>query len=243
VPNPTALLGALAGILAVGAIAVGWVHHQESEKKRLAQMRASVVDVDAQYANTITQLITQAIPAKPAFKLLKEALANTVVLNGGWGLADILCQTDGCVYTWKVGTGTNATFGPPQNATELTYSAKGDAIAYKVPYSQPMPAGLPNVANAPSELDVFKNVVGKLQNYKDLAVDAAFDPSTPMGMTGLAGTPKHVYKSGQFVITGPWYAMETLQNLPDISSFDSLEVSISADQSIVFKATGKYYAK
>jgi hypothetical protein len=243
VPNPVALLGALAGIVAVGAIGFGWVQHQESEKKRLAQMRAAVVDVDAQYASAIKQLVTQAVPAKPAYKLLKEALANTQVLNGGWGLADILCQPDGCVYTWKVATGTNATFVPPQNATELTYSAKGDAIAYKIAYTQPMPNGLPDVANAPSEQDVFKNVVGKFQNYKDLAVDTAFDASAPMGMTGLAGTPKHVFKSGQFVITGPWYAMDTLQNLPDISSFDSLEVSIGADQSIVFKATGKYYAK
>ena len=243
VPNPTALLGALVGIIAVGAIGGGLVYHKGQEKKRLARLRASMVDVDTQYATNIKSLVAQAFPAKTAYKQLKDALAHTPVLNGGWGLADILCQADGCVYTWKVGTGTNATFVPPQNASQLTYSAKGDTIAYKVVYTQPMQGGLPEAANAPVEQDVYKNVVGKFQDFRDLGVDTAFEAAQPLGMTGLAGTPKHVYKSGQFAVTGPWYAMDALQNLPDMSSFDSLEVSINADQSIVFKATGKYYAK
>lgn len=243
VPNPTAVLGALIAILGIGAVAGGWMYHQNQEKKRLASLRANVVDVDAQYASNLRAIITQAIPSKPAFKLLKEALAHTQMLNGGWGLADILCQPDGCTYTWKVGTGTNATFVSPQNASGLTYSARGDTIAYKIAYTQPMSAGLPDIGTAPSDQDVFKNVVGKLQAYRDLGLDTAFDASAPMGMVGLTGTPKQVFKAGQFAVTGPWYAMDTLQNLPDLSSFDSLEVSIDAQQSIVFKAMGKYYAK
>jgi hypothetical protein len=243
VPNPTVLIGVAVGVLALGAALFLWNHHQQEERKRLARLRASMVDVDTQYLNNVKALVTQATPAKPVFKLLKEALAHTEVLNHGWALADILCQVDGCTYTWKASTGTNATFVAPQNATQLTYSPKGDTIGYRLNYSQPLPAGLADASTAPSEQDVFRNVVGKFQDYKDLSVDTAFDTSAPLGMAGLAGTPKQVFKAGPFAITGPWYAMDTLQNLPDMASFDSLEVSINAEQSVVFKATGKYYAK
>lgn len=242
-PKPAYKFGMLA-LLAIIFAATANYAYDYKKKQELAELaKLSYVNVDAKYLENVSALLKAAPPAKAVFAMLKDALGHTETTNNGWALSTILCDKAGCIYNWANDGGTNRSFVPPEKATQVVFADKGDALAYRIAYAQPLPSGL--IPAQAQELDfIKKETVGQFQELVDMKVSSAFEKVDTFGVpSGLPGSPTKTYKEGAFTVIGPWYAMEVLENLPDVTAFESLELSVGTDQQLSFKATGKYYVK
>lgn len=242
-PNPYMKAAVLLGLIALFSGTAYYAYNYQKKQEQAAAQLRSVVNVDAKYLENVFALLQASNPAKPTLTMLKAAIDQVDISNNGWSLTNILCNKTACTYNWKNDGGTNSSFNPPANVTGLSFSDKGDTLTYQVPYAQSLPMGVVS-GQALSLETIRRNVVGKFQEYADLKVSSSFEKADIFGIPpGLPGTPAKTVKEGIFSVEGPWFAFEVLENLPDATAFESLDINISADQQLSFKAMGKYYVK
>jgi hypothetical protein len=243
VPRPWikhTLMLTMLGLVSGGAY---FAYDHYATQKRLEAERLAYVDVEGVYANSVKELFKAATPVKQAVLQIEAMLANTPMYSGGWALAEIACQRDGCSYVWRNEFGTNRTFVPPEGALKLTYSNKGDAISYQKAHPKPLVTGVD--ISKPLNLDqVLRDVIGDLQEFQQFEVTQNFDaPAIDFGVPPeLPSPPAKPFKEGAFTLGGPIYALEAAQKLPDMATLETLRITI-ADQQLTFNISGKYYVK
>jgi hypothetical protein len=244
VPKPWVkpMLALVGTIVACVAVLQAYTYYQG--QKRLAAERLAYVDVDAAYAKSTADAFKTLIGAKQALADIRHLLANVQTANGGWLLAEIICQKDGCTYMWKNDDGTNRSFVPPASALNLTYSAKGDVISYQEAFVQPLRVGV-DASALPTSSQVLRDVLGNLQAFKNFSVEPVFEPAAVDFALppGLPRAPSRTYKEGTYSIGGPGYAMDAVSALPNSASFDNLHINIDAELQLTFTIAGKYYVQ
>jgi hypothetical protein len=229
-------------LLAVAGAAKYGFYYKDSLKK-IAAARLANADPNVTYKNSVTRLFQAAIPAKPAMAALTEMLGPIVVSEGGWDMVGIVCQKEGCTFTWKNGSGTNKTFVVPKEVKNIKYSQKGDVISYELQFIKPFLTGL-NIEKPLSIEQIWRDVIGDFQQYAALGVDRSFGNPVIYGVpSGMHGTPTNPYKEGAYSVSGPWHALGALEKLPEASTFDTVVIEISTEKTINFKLSGKYYVQ
>lgn len=242
-PNNVLKYGILAGLILALGFSANFAYDYHKKQEQLEAEKLAYVNVDAKYLESVSTLLKAAPPAKTTFSMLRDALEHSEVDNNGWALASITCNKSGCTYTWRNDGGTNRSFVAPEGASAPVFTDKGESLSYQLLYSQPLPTGLIS-ATAPALETIRRDVLGQFQEVADLGVSSAFEKIDVFGLPpGLPSAPTKTFKEGAFTVTGPWLAVDALQFLPDVTAFETLEVNISTEQQISFKATGKYYVK
>lgn len=244
VPRPWIKAAIAVTVAAVALLVASQAYSYYQAQKKLVADRLAYVDVDAVYAKSSGDMFKTLIGAKAAYKDVVHMLAETPTSNGGWALAELACQKDGCTYLWKNENGTNRTFVPPKTALSLKYSPKGDVISYQGAFPRPLRLGV-DTSKMPTNDEILRDVLGDLQAYKDFSIEPNFEPAAVDFALppGLPRPPAHLFKEGAYSITGPGFAMEALTALPDTASFETLFLSLDSEQKLTFKIVGKYYVK
>ena len=241
--SPAMRIGLLAVILlAVGAGAKFGYDYKEKLRK-IAAARLANVDPNVSYGNNVKPLFGAAIPVKQALPALSDMLANIVMSQGGWDLVDIVCQKEGCVFSWKNMEGTNKTFVVPPQVTDLRYSPKGDVVSYQMAFIKPLPTGL--VVEKPLTVEqLWRDVIGDFQELAGIGIERSFGTPADFGLPpGIMGKPTLIYKEGTYSLSGPWYLRDAISKLPDASTFEAVHIAIDSEQNINFKLSGKYYVQ
>lgn len=244
VPRPWVKVACLIATLLLLGGGAKYGYDYKQEQKRKAAERLAYVNVDEEYARSIRELFKAGLPVRQSVLQIRDVLASTPVTIGGWNLAEVVCQKDGCSYVWKNEFGTNRTFVPPAGALNLKYSNKGDQILYQIGFKTPLSTGIPYEKSLTND-QILRDVTGDLQEFRDFNVTQSFEP--PAGdyglPPGLPSTPTKTYKEGAFTLSGPWYALDAAQKLPEAAALETLKINFGAEEGIGFTITGKYYVQ
>jgi len=227
-------------ILAAGA----WKLTDYRKLQQLATARAmAIVDVDRLYAQNLQSQFEGLVPLKAMVKQLTPLVNGVDTTNNGWNLDTISCSRDTCGFTWKVDTGNNSTFVPPLGAQALTYSPKNDVITYSLPLTN-VPHGLEN-PRALDSVTFVRDVLGHMSEYGSEFIGVKTDAGEPSNFAipvGLSKLPSDLVKEGVLTMQGPWWAIDSLKDLPDTTGYTELDLTVAADH-VDFKLVGTYYVK
>lgn len=241
--SPAVRIGMLAVVFLCVAGAAKYGFDYKENLKKMAAERLANADPDVAYKNAVAPLFQSAIPVTTAVATLREILAPIAVSDGGWDMVGIVCQQNGCTFTWQNVTGTNKTFIVPKQVKNMKYSPKGDIVTYELQYAKPLGTGL-NVEKTLTIEEIWRDVIGDFQQLAAIGVERNFSNPEVFGIpAGMMGKPTQPFKEGSYTLNGPWFALESISHLPVASSFDTLAISIDSSKHINFKLTGKYYVQ
>lgn len=240
---PMVRVGLLAVVFLCVAGAAKYGYDYKENLKKIAAERLANADPDVAYKNAVAPLFQSAISVRTAVATLREILGPIAISDGGWDMVGIVCQQNGCTFTWQNIAGTNKTFVVPPQVKNMKYSPRGDIVTYELQYAKPIPTGLDTEKPLTVEA-IWRDVIGDFQQFTAMGVERNFTNPEVFGIpSGMLGKPTQPFKEGSYTLSGPWFALDSISHLPVASTFDTIVISIDTSKHINFKISGKYYVQ
>ncbi|AMR78614.1 type 4b pilus protein PilO2 [Cupriavidus nantongensis] len=236
-------LAALVAVVAAGYGYSSWSNERERQARLAA--RAQQQDPQKLYAASLAAALSTAGPpvAEAAPPLIESAMKQEVY-EGGWMMKQVVCEPNGCTYSWENVGGNNLSLKEAMGGMTITASLDGKGASFTVPVKKASPS-LPDPSRFPTMQRFMEETGSFSQDIRLVGVEFSFTPSEIFGAdpTIPAGSIKSPVRAGTYSYTGPLaLAAEVASMLPPNMTFGRITMG-SDSTGPIFNLEGKYYVK